>query len=110
MGRKSRNKGKRGEREFADRSGGQRTWWSADEHNPLAAHDVEAHGRPWEVKLLGSGLTVAYQALEEFTEHELQAHGEAQYAPIVAARMDRKPWIVIQYYDDWREENVPTNA
>ncbi len=116
MGKKSRNKGKRGEREFAEKSDGIRTWWTADEHHPDAAHDVYAHDRPWEVKLLATGLTQAYNALEEFEEHEVMVLGEPEYValratgqanrPIVAARMDRKPWIVIQYYDDWKEENA----
>lgn len=115
MGKKSRQKGKRGEREFATISGGTRTWWTASDGSPEAAHDVAAHGRPWEVKLLKTGLAQAYHALEEFEEHEIEVLGEDMHIalratgqgnrPIVAARMDRKPWIVIQYYDDWKEEH-----
>lgn len=97
MGKMSREKGKRGEREFTGLfPDGERTWW--------APHDVTAGGRPWEIKLLANGLSVAYAALEEFKEHEA-AEGNPQFRPVVAARMDRKPWIVIQYLDDWRAEN-----
>lgn len=103
MGKKSRNKGKRGEREFATKSDGIRTWWTAGPEHPEDAHDVYAHDRPWEVKLLANGLTQAYKALEEFEEHESGAH-----RPIVAARMDNKPWIVIQYYCCWKEDHVGT--
>lgn len=116
MGKMSRNKGKRGEREFAEKSDGIRTWWTAEENHPDAGHDVFAHDRPWEVKFLKTGFTQAYNALEEFEEHEAEVLGEAEYAalratgqsrrPIVAARMNGKPWLVIMYYDDWKEENA----
>lgn len=95
MGKKSREKGKRGEREFAKLSDGIRIW--------AEDHDVYAHERPWEVKLLSQGLSVCYNALEEFVAHE-QAQDEPEFRPIVAARMDNKPWIVIMYYDDWKAE------
>lgn len=89
-GKKSREKGKRGEREFAKLAEGIRIWY--------AAHDVFAHDRPWEVKFLSNGLTTVYKALEEY-----EAHAEPDDPPpIVAARQTgKRRWIVVQYYEDW---------
>lgn len=101
MGKASRAKGGRGERAFAKISGGVRTWWSASPAHPDDAHDVIAHGRPWEVKFFKQGFSPVYNALEEFVEHD--ATGEA--TPIVALKQNGKPWLVAMYYDDWKKEN-----
>lgn len=90
MGKKSRRKGAAGEREFAQLTGGTRTWWHP--------HDVNAYGRDWEIKRLKTGLAAAYAALEEFEDHEKKLGGEQK--PIVGARQDHKEWIVIQYFKD----------
>ena len=94
MGKKSRDKGKRGEREARDYLGGDavRTWWHP--------HDIQgSDGRYYEVKRTKLGFAACYQALEEYLEHN-QESGENQPA-IVLARQDRKPWIVIMYADDY---------
>lgn len=91
MGKTSRDKGKRGERDFAKISGGERIWW--------ADHDVLAHGRPWEVKFFARGFTPVYLALEEYEEHAT----DDDPPPIVAFRMNNKRWVVSMYYDDFKE-------
>ena len=92
MGKKSRTKGKQGEREAAKLLGGERTWWHE--------HDVrDVTGRYWEVKRVKDGFAPAYAALEEYERHNEEAKIIGR--PRVLARMDRKPWIVIQYYEDW---------
>ena len=93
VGKKSRTKGSRGEREARDYLGGDaiRTWWHA--------HDVQdTDGRYYEVKRVKDGFTPCYNALEEYLRHNEES-GTNQPA-IVLARQDRKPWIVIQYADD----------
>ena len=96
MGKKSRTKGKDGEREAAKLLQGIRTWWHP--------HDVQAgDGRYWEVKRVAAGFAPAYNALEEYLRHNEESGETGE--PIVLARMDRKPWIVIQYFDSWLREN-----
>lgn len=97
MGKKSRTKGKQGEREAAKLLKGERCWWHE--------HDViDGDGRYWEIKRVKDGYAPAYHAIEEYLRHNEES-GETG-APIVLARMDRKPWIVIQLYTDWlREKN-----
>jgi len=92
MGKKSRRKGAAGEREFAQITDGERTWW--------APHDVNAYGRDWEIKRLKTGFAAAYAALEEFEQHEQKLGGDQ--APIVGARQDHKEWLVIQYLKDYQ--------
>ena len=96
MGKKSRTKGKSGEREAAKLLGGERTWWHE--------HDVrDSGGRFWEIKRVATGFAPAYAALEEYIRHNEESGETGE--PIVLARMDRKPWIVFQYYDSWVREN-----
>ena len=96
MSGKSILKGKVGEREAAKLTGGKRTW----EH----LHDLFAHGRWWEVKRTADGFTKVYDALEEHADH----WAESGDGPVPAAliRQDRKPWIVVFYYEDWIENRA----
>lgn len=100
MGKKSRTKGKSGEREAAKLLNGRRTW--------THAHDVYAFARFWEVKRVKEGFAPAYAALEEYIRHNEESGETGE--PIVLARMDRKPWIVVQYYDGWLRENHEDNS
>jgi len=100
VGKKSRTKGKSGEREAAKLLGGERTWWHE--------HDVFGLGRFWEIKRVKDGYAPAYHAIDEYLRHNEES-GETG-APIVLARMDRKPWLVIQLYDDWLREKHEDNS
>ena len=91
MGRKSKQKGKLGERQAATLLMGVRTW----EH----LHDIFAAGRWWEVKWYASGFTKLYDALEEHALHYRES-GDGE-VPVVAIRQDHKEWIVVFYADDW---------
>ncbi len=86
-GRFSKEKGKRGEREFAEKAKGKRTWEKA--------HDVEAHGLEWEVKFYQDGFGKIYEALEEAKDHG---------GTHVVAKQNRRPWFVAIYYEDWLKE------
>ena len=100
MGKKSRAKGSSGEREAAKYLNGERIWWHP--------HDVEARGRYWEVKRTKQGFGAAYAALEEHEQHSQEL--DIDSVPIVIARHDRKPWIIIQYADDWLREQDENNS
>ncbi len=92
MGRKSKQKGKGGEREWAVFIQGVRTW----EH----LHDVFGFGVFWEVKRYAQGFTKVYDALEEHALH-FRESGDGPI-PHVAIRQNGKPWVVVFYADDWR--------
>jgi len=89
VGRKSSRKGYRGEKEWADLTGGQRL---PRDHR----HDVFAEGRFWEVKLRAAGFGPVYSALEEYERHARSDDGP----PLVAFRQDRKRWVIAHYYGD----------
>ena len=91
MGRASKQKGKRGEREWAIEVKGVRTW----EH----LHDVFGMGVFWEVKREKVGYTRVYDALEEYELH-YREKGDGPVAH-VAIKQDNKRWIVAFYADDW---------
>jgi hypothetical protein len=88
---RSNPKGKRGEREAAQLTGGIRTW----EHR----HDLYAHDAWWEVKLEKTGYAKIYHAINEWVEHRKET-GDGDI-PRLLIRMDRKPWFVVFLYDDW---------
>ena len=92
MGRKSKQKGKGGEREWAIEVLGVRIW----EH----LHDVFGFGVFWEVKREKIGYTKVYDALEEHALHYRES-GDGP-VPHVAIRQDNKPWIVAFYAEDWK--------
>jgi hypothetical protein len=100
MGKKSRQKGKEGERQAAKYLGGKRTWWHE--------HDVWAKGRYWEVKRTKQGFTACYDALEEYQRHNEESGEDG--TPIVIARHDRKPWIVIMFAEDYLREQDENNS
>ena len=86
MGRASRDKGMRGEREFAELVGGQRIPLSGaqkgfenDVEVPTPIGTIRA-----EVKRRKSGFSTLYSWLEN----------EREKPDIVAFRADRKPWLV----------------
>ena len=87
MGAKSRNKGKRGEREvtaLAHKHGlwAERTWQTAQ--NPDAstrACDVEIEGQPYQVKISANGFRKLYRELENVNGFFL--------------RCDRGDWLVV---------------
>lgn len=86
MGKASRDKGLRGEREFAELVGGRRIPLSGAQRGfendvlvPSPIGELRA-----EVKRRESGFTTLYRWLED----------EREKPDIVAFRADRKPWIV----------------
>jgi len=86
MGKASRDKGMRGEREFAELVGGCRIPLSGAQNGfendvlvPTPIGTIRA-----EVKRRGSGFTTLYRWLED----------EREKPDIVAFRADRKPWLV----------------
>ncbi len=86
MGKLSRDKGMRGEREFAELVGGRRVPLSGAQRGfendvvvPTSIGDLRA-----EVKRRKSGFSTLYGWLED----------ERERPDIVAFRADRKPWIV----------------
>ena len=100
VGRKSKRKGKVGERGAATLLEGVRTW----EH----LHDVFAMGRWWEVKNLSTGFTKVYDALEEHALH----YRESGDGPVPSAivKQDGKPWLVAFYAQDWKDGRADTNS
>ena len=86
MGKLSRDKGMRGEREFAELVGGRRVPLSGAQRGfendvvvPTSIGDLRA-----EVKRRKNGMNTLYSWLED----------ERERPDIVAFRADRKPWIV----------------
>ena len=91
MGKASRDKGMRGEREFAELVAGRRVPLSGaqegfgnDVEVPTPIGTIRA-----EVKRRGSGFTTLYRWLED----------EREKPDIVAFRADRKPWLVAMTSD-----------
>ena len=101
MGRASKQKGNRGEREWAIFTLGTRTW----QH----LHDVrDQWGRYWEVKREKVGYTKVYDALEEHALHYRES-GDGSI-PSVAIKQNHKPWIVVFYAEDWIEGKTRAHA
>lgn len=91
MGKKSRDKGQRREREFADLIGGQRIPLSgAQEGYP---NDVEGMGLQWEVKAKANGYKTIYDYVLD----------EREKPDAVALKADRKPWLVCMTLDKFKE-------
>lgn len=93
MGLRSRQKGKRGEREvvaLARRYGleAERTWQTAQASDPkLRASDVRVAGRPYQVKRVKYGFRQLYRELEHVAGLFLRADGQ--------------PWLVVLRADDF---------
>lgn len=91
MGKASRDKGARREREFAELIGGRRTPLSgAMEGFP---NDVEGMGLSWEVKSRKNGFKQIYDWLED----------EREKPDALALKADRKQWLVCMTLDQFQE-------
>lgn len=91
MGKKSRDKGQRREREFAELIGGQRIPLSgAQEGFP---NDVRGLGLDWEVKAKKDGFKTIYDYVMD----------EREQPDAVALKADRKPWLVVMELDKFKE-------
>ena len=86
-GRRSRTKGKRGEREVVAlaRAAGldaERTWQTAQSDDPATrCCDILVAGRPAQVRLRGSGFGALYDALEN--------------VDMAFVRADHRPWVAV---------------
>ncbi|GGN66383.1 hypothetical protein [Oceanobacillus indicireducens] len=91
MGKASRDKGQRREREFAELIGGRRIPLSgAQEGYP---NDVEGMGLQWEVKAKKNGFKMIYDYVLD----------EREKPDAVALKADRKPWLVVMTLDKFKE-------
>lgn len=93
MGKKSRDKGYRGERALAAEVGGQRTSRTGERAPDVTAGD-EYGNEPFEVKTRRKSFTTLYDAITQ---------GEAVGARFVAVKDDYKPWLVVMTLDTWRD-------
>lgn len=92
MGKKSKRKGREGERQAATLLEGVRTWGHL--------HDVQDKwGRWWEIKWLAEGFSQVYNALEEHALHYRES-GDGS-VPSILIRQDHKPWVVAFLAEDW---------
>lgn len=87
MGKASRNKGKRGELEFAKLIGGKRVPLSGAQDG--FENDVIGLGMKWEVKRRKDGFKTLYKWIED----------EREKPDALAIRADRKPWLVVMTLD-----------
>ncbi|TFJ92162.1 hypothetical protein [Lentibacillus salicampi] len=91
MGKASRDKGQRREREFADLIGGYRVPLSgAQEHY---GNDVIGMGLEWEVKAKKDGFKTIYDYVLD----------EREQPDAVALKADRKPWLVVMTLEQFQE-------
>jgi hypothetical protein len=90
-GKASRDKGMRGEREFAKLIGGLRVPLSGAQEG--YSNDVIGLGLEWEVKRRKSGFKTLYEWVEDKRENP-----EA-----VALRVDNKQWLVCMTLDKFKE-------
>lgn len=91
MGKASRDKGQRREREFAELIGGRRIPLSgAQEGYP---NDVEGMGLQWEVKAKKNGFKMIYDYVLD----------EREKPDAVALKADRKPWLVVMTLDKFKK-------
>lgn len=91
MGKASRDKGGRGEREFAKLIGGVRVPLSGSQNGFKG--DVKGLGITWEIKRRRSGFKQLYGWLEK----------ESEQPDALAVRADRKDWIVCMKLDKFLE-------
>lgn len=91
MGKASRDKGQRREREFAKLIGGKRIPLSgAQDGYP---NDVEGMGLQWEVKAKKNGFKIIYDYVLD----------EREQPDAIALKADRKPWLVVMTLDKFKE-------
>lgn len=90
-GLKSRDKGQRREREFAELIGGLRVPLSGAQKG--YANDVEGMGLSWEVKARKDGFKTIYDYVLD----------EREKPDAVALKADRKPWLVVMTLDKFKE-------
>lgn len=91
MGKAQRDKGQRGEREFAKLIGGHRVPLSGAQEG--YSNDVIGLGLAWEVKRRKSGFKTLYEWIED----------EREKPDAVALRTDNKQWIVCMTLDKFKE-------
>ncbi len=81
--------------------GGTRIWWHP--------HDVLGpDGRYYEVKRTKQGFGPCYAALEEYEQHNEESGETGE--PIVLVRQDRKPWMVVMFYEGWLRDQHENNS
>ncbi|WP_077622022.1 hypothetical protein [Sediminibacillus massiliensis] len=91
MGKASRDKGQRREREFAELIGGRRIPLSGAQDG--FPNDVEGMGLQWEVKAKKDGYKTIYDYVLD----------EREKPDAVALKADRKPWLVVMTLDKFKE-------
>jgi Holliday junction resolvase len=91
MGKSQRDKGARGEREFAKLTNGKRVPLSGAMEG--YANDVIAYGMQFEVKRRKSGFKQLYEWIED----------EREKPEAVALRTDNKQWLVCMTLDKFME-------
>jgi hypothetical protein len=91
MGKSQRDKGMRGEREFAKLIGGLRVPLSGAQEG--YSNDVIGLGLEWEVKRRKSGFKTLYEWVED----------ERENPGAVALRVDNKQWLVCMTLDKFKE-------
>jgi hypothetical protein len=91
MGKSQRDKGMRGEREFAKLIGGLRVPLSGAQEG--YSNDVIGLGLEWEVKRRKSGFKTLYEWVEDTRENP----------GAVALRVDNKQWLVCMTLDKFKE-------
>jgi Holliday junction resolvase len=90
-GKKSRDKGQRGERKFAKLIDGHRVPLSGAQEG--YSNDVVAYGMQFEVKRRKSGFKTLYEWIED----------ERENPDAVALRTDNKQWLVCMTLDKFME-------
>jgi Holliday junction resolvase len=90
-GKKSRDKGQRGEREFAKLIDGHRVPLSGAQEG--YANDVIGLGLAWEVKRRKSGFKTLYEWIED----------ERENPDAIALRTDNKQWLVCMTLERFME-------
>lgn len=91
MGKASKDKGNRREREFAKLIDGKRTPLSGAVEG--FANDVQGLGLEWEVKARKDGFKTLYQWIED----------EREKPDALALKADRKQWLVVLTLDKFME-------
>jgi hypothetical protein len=91
MGKSQRDKGARGEREFAKLTNGKRVPLSGAVEG--YSNDVIAYDLQWEVKRRKTGFKTLYEWIED----------EREKPDAVALRTDNKQWLVCMTLDKFKE-------
>ncbi|SDI15449.1 hypothetical protein SAMN05192534_12349 [Alteribacillus persepolensis] len=92
MGKPSRDKGQRREREFAELMNGEKVPQSGAAGGNFS-NDVRALGLEWEVKAKKDGWKTIYKWLED----------EREKPDALALKADRKDWLVVMKAEDFKK-------